>query len=81
LGEPTLRSFTAGDGYVWQYRHYEPAGQPRASVVMLHGIQSHGGWYGKTCRDLASASYAVSMLDRRGCGLNDRDRGDAPSFR
>jgi alpha-beta hydrolase superfamily lysophospholipase len=30
---------------------------------------------------LAAAGYAVSMLDRRGCGLNDRERGDAPSLR
>jgi alpha-beta hydrolase superfamily lysophospholipase len=81
LGEPTLRSFTAGDGYVWQYRRSEPAGPPRASIAMLHGIQSHGGWYGESCRELAAAGYVVSMLDRRGCGLNDRDRGDAPSFR
>ena len=81
MAEAALRSFTAGDGYVWQFRRYEPTGTPRASVVLLHGIQSHGGWYGDTCQGLADNGYSVSFLDRRGCGLNDRGRGDAPSFR
>jgi alpha-beta hydrolase superfamily lysophospholipase len=81
LAEPALLSFTAGDGYAWKYRRYESAGPPRTSVVLLHGIQSHGGWYDRTCRELAAAGHTVSFLDRRGCGLNDRDRGDAPRFR
>jgi alpha-beta hydrolase superfamily lysophospholipase len=71
----------ASDGYVWRYRRYVPAGPARASVVALHGIQSHGGWYEQSCAQLRDAGYAVSFLDRRGCGLNERDRGDAPSFR
>jgi alpha-beta hydrolase superfamily lysophospholipase len=81
LAEPALHTFTAGDGYMWRYRRYEPAESPRATAVALHGIQSHGGWYGQTCTALAAAGYAVSFLDRRGCGLNERGRGDAPSFR
>jgi alpha-beta hydrolase superfamily lysophospholipase len=81
LADPALRAFTAGDGYVWRYRGYEPAGGRRASVVALHGIQSHGGWYEQSCARLRDAGYAAYLLDRRGCGLNTLDRGDAPSFR
>jgi alpha-beta hydrolase superfamily lysophospholipase len=81
LAEPSLHTFTAGDGYVWRYRQFPPADPARAAVVVLHGIQSHGGWYVRSCSALADRGYAVSFLDRRGCGLNDRDRGDAPSFR
>jgi alpha-beta hydrolase superfamily lysophospholipase len=76
----TVETFTAGDGYRWRYRHY-PAAGPRARVVCLHGIQSHSGWYQHSCRRLAQAGYDVSFLDRRGSGLNEQDRGDAPSFR
>jgi alpha-beta hydrolase superfamily lysophospholipase len=47
----------------------------------VHGIQSHGGWYEYSCRRLSEAGYAVYFLDRRGAGLNEHDRGDAPSFR
>ena len=81
-GRPySLETFTASDGYRWRYRHYAPPGKPRAHVVCLHGIQSHAGWYEHSCTRLSRAGYAVSFLDRRGSGMNERDRGDAPSFR
>jgi alpha-beta hydrolase superfamily lysophospholipase len=80
-GQPVLAEHTAGDGYRWRYRRYQPAGPPRAEVVCVHGIQSHGGWYEYSCGRLSRAGYAVSFLDRRGSGLNDQDRGDAPGFR
>src|SRR5688572_6203485 len=73
-----IGTFVAGDGYAWKYRRYAAAGA--AHVVCLHGIQSHGGWYTRSCRELAGAGYDVHFLDRRGSGLNDRARGDAPSF-
>lgn len=84
MAEPTpatIEEFTAGDGYRWRYRRYFPAGTPRAQVVCLHGIQSHGSWYEHSCERLRQAGFAVSFLDRRGAGLNEQDRGDAPSFR
>jgi len=56
-------------------------GLPRAHVVCIHGIQSHGGWYEYSCARLAQAGFAVSFLDRRGAGMNEQDRGDAPGFR
>jgi alpha-beta hydrolase superfamily lysophospholipase len=85
LDEParTIATHTASDGYVWRYRQYlPPAGtRVRAHVVQIHGIQSHGGWYQYSCERLARAGYVVSFLDRRGSGLNERARGDAPNFR
>jgi alpha-beta hydrolase superfamily lysophospholipase len=48
---------------------------------MIHGIQSHAGWYAGSCERLRQAGWAVSFLDRRGSGANDKDRGHAPSFR
>lgn len=77
----TLETFTAGDGYRWCYRRYEPTGTPRAQVVCIHGIQSHGGWYAHSCDWLRQHGFLVCFLDRRGAGLNEQDRGDTPSFR
>lgn len=77
----TLETHTASDGYVWRWRRFRPSGSPRAHVVCVHGIQSHGGWYEYSCTRLARAGFAVSFLDRRGSGLNERDRGDTPGFR
>jgi alpha-beta hydrolase superfamily lysophospholipase len=72
---------TATDGYAWRYRRFRPTQRPRAYVVGLHGIQSHGGWYVASCGMLRDAGFTVDFIDRRGSGLNDKDRGDAPSFR
>ena len=77
----TVQTFTAGDGYRWRYRQYAPPCEPRAHVACLHGIQSHGGWYQYSCEQLQRDGFLVSFLDRRGAGLNEQDRGDAPSFR
>jgi alpha-beta hydrolase superfamily lysophospholipase len=88
LGEQPLsyrvETHTASDGYRFGYRHYPvPAGtrEPRAHVVVIHGVQSHAGWYDYSCTRLSEAGFAVSFLDRRGSGMNERDRGDAPGFR
>jgi alpha-beta hydrolase superfamily lysophospholipase len=81
LGEFTVETFTAGDGYRWRYRRYAPAHGPRGHVVCIHGIQSHGGWYEYSCTRLRQAGFAVSFLDRRGSGLNEQNRGDTPGFR
>jgi alpha-beta hydrolase superfamily lysophospholipase len=77
----TIESFQSSDGYRWRYRHYGASGQPRGNVVCIHGIQSHGGWYTHSCAQLAQAGFNVDFLDRRGAGLNEEQRGDAPSFR
>ena len=76
----TIEEFRAGDGYRWHYRRYVPPSLPRAHVVCIHGIQSHGGWYEHSCDRLRQAGFLVYFLDRRGSGLNERDRGDAPNF-
>jgi alpha-beta hydrolase superfamily lysophospholipase len=81
LGSPELCKTKASDGYEWHYRRYAAKGELRARLIVLHGIQSHGGWYPRSCSQLANAGFEVNFLERRGCGLNDVKRGDAPSFR
>jgi alpha-beta hydrolase superfamily lysophospholipase len=76
-----METFQSGDGYRWHYRRYTPPGSPRAHVVCIHGIQSHGGWYAHSCECLSQAGFLVDFLDRRGSGQNDQGRGDAPGFR
>jgi len=74
-------TFPASDGYHWYYRHFPAHGKPTATVVGIHGIQSHGGWYEASCRYLRDAGCDVYFVDRRGSGMNEIARGDAPSFR
>jgi alpha-beta hydrolase superfamily lysophospholipase len=79
LGE--LNTFRASDGYRFYYRHFASSGVPRARLVFLHGVRSHGAWYERSCAEFANARFEVFFLDRRGSGLNTASRGDAPSFR
>lgn len=69
--------YRASDGYPLQQRCWRTQGPPRARIVALHGIQSHGGWYRYSSQRLADNGYEVHFLDRRGSGLNQRDRGHA----
>lgn len=78
--EPSIEKYEAQDGYELQYRHWQPSGLPRARVVCLHGIQSHGGWYLHSSSRLCEAGYEVFFLDRRGSGLNPRERGHVRNF-
>jgi len=74
----TIASYRTSDGYEIKYRHWSAQSeQPRGYVVALHGIQSHSGWYDFSCSKMAHAGYEVAFLDRRGSGLNSRQRGDA----
>jgi acylglycerol lipase len=54
-----------------------PSGRspPWAVVVFLHGIASHGGWFGETAADLADQGVAVYGPDRRGSGRSSGPRG------
>lgn len=76
-----LALFRASDGYSFYFRHYPANGAPRGRVVFVHGIRSHGGWYARSCAELAHAGFDVYVLDRRGSGLNTAYRGDTPGFR
>jgi acylglycerol lipase len=76
-----VRSFVASDGYPLHVRTWPAADRPRGLVVVLHGVQSHGGWYHRLGRSLASAGYSASFPDRRGSGANSYERGHTRSAR
>ena len=78
---PEARTFIASDGYPLHVAVWRPGGPPKGQIVILHGVQSHSGWYHRLGRTLASAGYAVSFPDRRGSGANSRERGHAGSWR
>jgi acylglycerol lipase len=83
MSEPTAlaRTFIASDGYPLHLTLWPAAGRVRGHLVMLHGVQSHAGWYPVLGSTLAQSGYAVSFPDRRGSGANAIDRGHARSAR
>ena len=76
---PAVDTWAASDGYPIHVATWPASGDPKARVVILHGVQSHGGWYHNLGRTLAEGGYEVHFPDRRGSGANRVDRGHTPS--
>jgi alpha-beta hydrolase superfamily lysophospholipase len=79
--QPDIVTQTASDGYRLHVAVWPAHGRIKGRVVVLHGVQSHSGWYHNLGRTLASAGYEAHFPDRRGSGANQADRGHAPSAR
>jgi alpha-beta hydrolase superfamily lysophospholipase len=77
---PQIAFYDAADGRRLALRIWETVGATRAHAVFLHGISSHGGWYTRSCEQLARAGFAVHFLDRRGSGLNREAPGDVDQW-
>src|SRR3954463_5917259 len=75
------RTFEASDGYPFHVAVWPAVGMLKGRVVVVHGVQSHSGWYHSLGRTLAGAGYEASFPDRRGSGPHLRDRGHAPAGR
>lgn len=75
--QPTIEKFVTSDGYQHHFRRWTPTDRPKGYLLCLHGIQSHSGWYGYSSRRLCEAGYEVVFVDRRGSGLNQKERGHA----
>lgn len=61
-------------------RHWEPEGAARASLVLCHGVNSHGGQYVRAAEDFAARGFAVTALDLRGRGRSEGERFYAESI-
>jgi alpha-beta hydrolase superfamily lysophospholipase len=79
MTEPIVRTFQASDGYPIHLETHQPVGPPVGRIVVLHGVQSHAGWYRGLGQTLAAQGFEVHFPDRRGSGSNRVDRGHARS--
>jgi alpha-beta hydrolase superfamily lysophospholipase len=61
-------------------RSWRPEREPRAVVFIVHGFNSHSGYYEWTAERLVAAGYAVYALDLHGRGQSDGDRFFTESF-
>lgn len=78
MAAPKIDTIRLSDGYHARVRWWRPP-NPRGAVLYFHGIQSHGGWYEASASKIADAGFTVLLPDRRGSGLNQRDRGHVES--
>ncbi|MBI2811077.1 MAG: alpha/beta fold hydrolase [Candidatus Melainabacteria bacterium] len=50
-------------------------------AVYLHGIEGHSQWFQNTAQILSQNGIAVYAPDRRGAGLNSKERGHLSSYK
>lgn len=65
-------SFRNAGGAKLRYGYCEPAGRPRARIVLLTGFREFGEKYFETINDLLALEYAVWQLDWYGQGGSER---------
>lgn len=61
-------------GIYWQA--WLPDGEPRAAVVLSHGVSEHSARYQHVGEALTEAGYALYALDHRGHGRSEGDRAN-----
>lgn len=68
-------TFEGTGGFNIYTRSWRPEeASPRAVVVIVHGFNSHSGYYAWTAQKLAENGLATYALDLRGRGLSDGER-------
>jgi len=64
----------SADGTRLYWQAWEPDGDPRDTVILVHGAAEHGGRYAHVAERLVSEGYAVHALDHRGHGRSGGTR-------
>ena len=62
-------------GYAWRQA------EPTASLVLIHGFQSHAQWFAEAGELLYDRGFSVYALDRRGSGSSPDERGHVDRYR
>ncbi|HWL42454.1 MAG TPA: lysophospholipase [Ilumatobacter sp.] len=89
--EQGTSTFVTTDGLTLWRQWWLPAGQPRAVVMLLHGLGEHSTRYHHVAAALVDSGYAVQAVDHRGHGRSEGPRayvrrytdfmGDIAAFR
>jgi lysophospholipase len=72
---PAEGTLAGTGGVAIHWRRWEPAGEPRAVVVIVHGYAEHLGRYQHVAAHLTACGLAVAGLDHRGHGRSGGRRG------
>jgi alpha-beta hydrolase superfamily lysophospholipase len=80
VSEPLALRIESSDG-VRLHASLFPAQRPQAALLLVHGLQSHAGWFeaSGTAGGLAGAGITCLAYDRRGSGRSEGIPGHADS--
>lgn len=59
---------------------WKPEGQPKAALLLVHGIGEHTGRYQHVAQVLTDSGFSVTGFDLRGHGKSEGLRGHSPSY-
>lgn len=66
----------SADGQVLQAYHWQPSGEQRANVILVHGLGEHARRYAHVAAALNHAGIAAFAYDQRGHGEGAQTLGD-----
>src|SRR4051812_4374384 len=72
--------FAAADGTKLFQQSWRPLTEPRAALVIVHGLKDHSTRYSSAAEALARRGYAVHALDLRGHGRSEGVRVYVEAF-
>jgi acylglycerol lipase len=74
MANPTEETYQSTGGLKIFMRSWRPAGQARGVVVLVHGFNSHSGYYLWVADQLLAGGLAIYALDLRGRGKSEGER-------
>lgn len=80
MSTATLSQVRTKDGLNLQVRTWAPEGEPRAVVLVVHGVGEHAGRYQRYADTLTAAGALVLAPDHRGHGRSEGIRGHVDGF-
>lgn len=75
----TTATFPSHNGQTIFYRSWQIT-SPKASIVLVHGLNSHGGYYQSFAEQLNNTGFEVYAIDLVGRGNSDGERYYIPDF-
>jgi len=79
LPQGKVAALEGSDGILVPARIFNPDGSA-TPVIMVHGLQSHSGWFVQSAAFIGALGHPVYAIDRRGSGLSRQRRGDSKDF-
>ena len=76
----TEGTFIAADGLTIYHQAWLPDSDPKAVVLLFHGLGEHSGRYAHVGATLSDAGYAVHAVDHRGHGRSDGKRAYVKTY-
>jgi alpha-beta hydrolase superfamily lysophospholipase len=74
------KTFTGHDGLELYTQSWRPDTEPKAALIIVHGLGDHSGRYMNLVKPLVAEGYAIYAFDNRGHGRSAGQRGHVNNF-